>query len=254
MKKSKIALCFCGGCGCLSAIGVTAVAAVLIISSSQGDSLSPEQKWDYEYTYNYDALTEPPWLSYEEDLSQFEKNKEALEEAGGEIDGDFYKDIMEADIEDILAEVDETDEIMDSDTNTDTTTDTDDEEEDTSSLIYNDDYGFYLDLGKYAPKVSVAYNYPEWAEATYSYCYELTDPTYESYECGDGYVPIFEVTVFNDDQYMSEVIDSPYGDLYTLLDMRPNQNIMFSYPNGVLPDEAPSTQEFYDNVIESFSY
>ncbi len=68
---------------------------ILMFTSGDNRQLLPD---DYESNnYDYTVIDEPYYLSYEEDLKDFNVDKDYLDYEGSEIDADFYQEVMESD-------------------------------------------------------------------------------------------------------------------------------------------------------------
>ncbi|MFC1640694.1 hypothetical protein ACFL2D_01445 [Patescibacteria group bacterium] len=108
-EGSKIAL----GVGCtvvgIFMLVVTAGIVLYVIGrdeeadqSSESSVEEDQAKWNYEFVYDYDSIEEPPWLYQEDQLEQFAQWEKYLEENGEEIDEEFYKEVLEVDVQELL--------------------------------------------------------------------------------------------------------------------------------------------------------
>ncbi len=122
---------------------------------------------------------------------------------------------------------------------------------DVMGFVENTDYNFSLFLGEFASDTEVKKSSPDWALASYDYCV-ITKDTYEDPNCGSGMYGLFNITVFDDEQYKTEVAESPMGDVYTTLFSQNGINIVFSHPNGASPESVNIPENFYNEVIDSF--
>lgn len=241
-KKIKIGICFCG---CIFVLLVIAGMLVFFFLFKNKSREVTQEKKNYEEVYNYDALTEPPWVYSQEDIEKFNTIKEDLENNGYQIDGEFYKEIMEADVEGIYNEA-----ISGAQEN-DTENDNDSQD---STVFVNQYYGFSFDTGKYHDDIYEIYESPDWAVDSITYCYWVNDNSFSDEICEKGSVNIFSIMIFDSAQYQIEVIDSPYADIYSNLGEKEGLYYVFSHPNGELPADAPSTVDFYDRILETFEF
>ncbi|MBD3362871.1 hypothetical protein GF362_04070 [Candidatus Dojkabacteria bacterium] len=121
-------------------------------------------------------------------------------------------------------------------------------------FVENSEYNYSVFLGEFAPNVELKETNPEWALASFDYCIQLEEArNSEDINCGKGEYGLFNISVLNDEQYQIEVTDSPMGDLYETLYQGNNQNIVFSHPNGAIPQELSLPEDFYEEVIDSFT-
>lgn len=120
-------------------------------------------------------------------------------------------------------------------------------------MILNEDYHFLITVGEdKAKKFTVEETTPyEGVTASYMYCYETTDTSYEPYYCPAGTAPSFSINVYTTSQW-NEVKDSPFAG--TSMGQDGGYYFIFSHPNGLLPSDVPTTDEFYDSVIYSIDF
>lgn len=117
------------------------------------------------------------------------------------------------------------------------------------------DYGFTLEVGaEHADKIRpVAIDPGSFAQASYVFCFDTAEPNEEVIYCEPGEAMIFEVNIMTPAQW-SETAASDYGDAYLSMAERNNLFYIFSHPNGVLPSDAPATEDFYNQVRDSIEF
>lgn len=119
-------------------------------------------------------------------------------------------------------------------------------------FIENKDYNFSIFVGEYAPDMEVVSSGPDWAVMTYDYCIPVESDIVDS-TCGEGKYGMFNISILNDQQYSDEVINSPLGDMYDTIFASDGLNIVFSKPNGEVPVELNLPENFYNDVMDSFT-
>jgi len=138
-----------------------------------------------------------------------------------------------------------------SDTNTSTTKDDDYYQE--QGMLLNEDYNFLLTVGvdkakKFTVKETTSL---DGVTSSYTYCYKTTDTSFEPYDCPAGTAPSFSINVYTASQW-TDVSTSPF--VGTLMGQDGGYYFAFSHPNGLLPSDVPTTDEFYDSVIMSIDF
>ena len=68
--------------------------------------------------------------------------------------------------------------------------------------------------------------------------------------CPDGFATSFIVDVMTEDQYN----EANTMGMYQLMDSSTGWYYVLSHPNGILPDEVPTSDEFYNTVVNSFEF
>ena len=174
------------------------------------------------------------------------------EKSGDKIDS--AKDFI-GELEDLQEEAGKISEEFD-DLDIDISDDTDTKDADyyvKQGMLLNEDYNFLITVGEdKAKKFTVTVTAPiEGITASYTYCYETTDTSYEPYYCPVGTAPSFSINVYTTSQW-NAVKDSPF--LGTLMGQDGGYYFVFSHPNGLLPSDVPTTDEFYDSVIYSIDF
>ena len=122
-------------------------------------------------------------------------------------------------------------------------------------IIYNDDYGFSVDVGKkHESKIWVSDDYwteDPWFTNRYVFCYQSEDLDYYEYDCGTGWATTFDISVYDETQW-ADMADSVYSG--TLMGQDGGYYFVLSHPNGILPDDVPTSNEFYEKVINSIDF
>lgn len=119
--------------------------------------------------------------------------------------------------------------------------------------LVNSDYGFIIDVGStHADNITVETITPfEGVTDTYVYCYVTSDVSAESSNCPAGSVETFRINVYTTEQYQpiqegpgaGSLITETAGYVYEL-----------AHPNGLLPDDVPANEDFYNDVVASFHF
>lgn len=126
-----------------------------------------------------------------------------------------------------------------------------------TGLLKNTDYNYILDVGKkHAKKITVKhYAYPlEGITDTYYYCYDSSNADYFSYECDYEGVILFDVSVYSESQWQ-ELVDLGVADMYgTYLGQDAGYHFKLSHPNGLMPEDMPTTDEYYNSVASSIDF
>jgi hypothetical protein len=244
------------GCGCLMlcCVVMCGVFGLLLLTSKS----YRERDLSYENEYNYSAIKSPPWLYDEDELKEFEKKKSALEGLGIDIDGEFYKDVLEADASE--DEPDSLDDSIDIGDGTENTDNSDQRQDQAEGLITNDVYSYSFEVSspnRYR-QVASKYDFQGNKLDQHVYCYKLDDTNYESMSesCNTGELEIFMITVFNQDLY-DEYSESPvFSGLLLSQDVADTYGLYFvlEHPNGILPDEISSMNDIIEQVKSTFTY
>lgn len=145
------------------------------------------------------------------------------------------------------------------DTNTDVDTEDETEEQKTPSLkdqgkIKNNDYNFIITVGREEVKKirEVKIESFEGVTDSYTYCYKTKDGNYEgSSDCQKGEVPIFSINIYTEKQWEEEAL-SPFAG--TVMGQDGGYYFVFYRPNGIFPEDVPSTEEYYNSVIASIDF
>lgn len=119
--------------------------------------------------------------------------------------------------------------------------------------LYNADYSFLIDVGaKHSENITAVAITPfDGVTSTYLYCYATTDTSYTTADCPAGMVETFRINVYTTEQYQAikagpgagSFINETVGYVYEL-----------AHPNGLLPDDVPADDTFYDGIITSFHF
>lgn len=119
--------------------------------------------------------------------------------------------------------------------------------------LYNEDYSFLIDVGAEHSKniTAVAITPFDGVTATYLYCYATVDTSYSTADCPTGTVETFRINVFTAKQYEA-IKDGPGAG--SLINETAGYVYELNHPNGLLPDDVPATDEFYDGIIASFNF
>lgn len=119
--------------------------------------------------------------------------------------------------------------------------------------LNNLDYGFLIDAGtEHANKITMVSLTPfEGVTDTYLYCYETADTTYASADCPAGSVEIFRINVYTTAQYQA-VQDAPFAG--TMITEAAGFVYELAHPNGLLPEDVPANEAFYEAVVASFHF
>ncbi|MFH1781102.1 MAG: hypothetical protein ABH835_00575 [Patescibacteria group bacterium] len=120
-------------------------------------------------------------------------------------------------------------------------------------MLVNDYEFFAVDVGKeYVDYFTVMPVYVDssFALASYAYCYDTVETYSDDMNCPEGYVTAFTIDVMDQTQYEAA---NQYG-FYNLMYTDGYYNYVLSHPNGLLPSDTPTTDEFYNQVIDSFEF
>ena len=119
--------------------------------------------------------------------------------------------------------------------------------------LYNEDYGFTIDVG-----VDDVVNLTEVAivpfagvTATYIYCYDTVEDEYASSDCPGTAVEAFRINIYTSEQY-ADIADGPGAG--TIITETAEYVYELSHPNGLLPDDVPASEDFYQGIIDSFLF
>ena len=102
-KGSKLKIFLVIGCLFIAFwLVILLCAGILIFTSGDNMQMLPD---DYEgNSYNYENIDEPYWLSYPDELEDFEVDKDYLDYEGSELGSEFYREVMESDPEILINE------------------------------------------------------------------------------------------------------------------------------------------------------
>ncbi|MBU0981287.1 hypothetical protein KKC94_01200, partial [Patescibacteria group bacterium] len=127
------------------------------------------------------------------------------------------------------------------------------EEPSSNSTITNSTYGYSIEVGEeYANRFREIETEYEGTVADYQYCYSLDDKTYESFTCKTGEIPLFGITIYNQEQF-EQYKNDPFFDEENLVGEGNGFYFFFGHPNGVLPEETFPITSKYDQIKSSFS-
>jgi hypothetical protein len=120
--------------------------------------------------------------------------------------------------------------------------------------IKNTDHNFIITVGEEeVNKIRVVKVNPfEGVTNSYMYCYKTMDTIYEgSLDCNEDETPIFSINIYTKDQWAIEAV-SPFAG--TVMGQDGGYYFVFYRPNGILPIDIPSTEEYYNSVIQSIDF
>ena len=122
--------------------------------------------------------------------------------------------------------------------------------------VLNKDYDFTITVGEdLADKfkiISMGISDME-MEDDYAYCMQIDNLEREDSECGEGYLGIFTIEVFNEGQFQI-FQDMPYYAEDNIITTKNGLTFYFSHPNGNFPEPAIKVVKMYDEIIESFEF
>ncbi|MFC1640818.1 hypothetical protein ACFL2D_02075 [Patescibacteria group bacterium] len=118
--------------------------------------------------------------------------------------------------------------------------------------LFNEDYSFTVLVGKeHVDKIRQTKIDFDDAEAVYMYCYDTAIASEASTYCDAGEAPVFSISVYTQQQW-DQISDGPVSEL--VMAQKIGRYITFSHPNGELPSDVPSTQEFYNSIVASIEF
>lgn len=123
------------------------------------------------------------------------------------------------------------------------------------STITEDTYGFILELGEdHVDKIKLLEIDPGgFAESSYVFCYDSKEEFEDVIFCDLGEAPMFFVDVMTQTQW-EETVDSEYGGGYFSMGERDSLFYIFSHLSDELPSDVPSSEDFYNQVMDSFEF
>lgn len=139
-------------------------------------------------------------------------------------------------------------------TNANTTTNKNANTAKKSSTVAVAKYGFTLEVGEdHVDKIRpLSIDPGSFAESSYIFCYDTKEENEDVIYCDPGEAPVFFVDIMTQTQW--EETNSSYGEAYLSMAEREGLYYIFSHPNGILPSDVPSTQNFYDKVMDSIKF
>lgn len=119
--------------------------------------------------------------------------------------------------------------------------------------LYNEDYSFLIDVGaEHSDNITAVDIIPfDGVTTTYLYCYATADTSYTSTDCPVGTVETFRINVYTTEQYEA-IKDGPGAG--SLINETAGYVYELAHPNGLLPDDVPADEEFYNGIIASFHF
>ncbi|NQV13648.1 MAG: hypothetical protein HQ530_05110 [Parcubacteria group bacterium] len=128
------------------------------------------------------------------------------------------------------------------------------EEYDMTGRVLSPDGTFSIYVSDITDKVTVITNEDSLTEAPkFTYCLESADKSYEDYleNCGKGKITLFEIIIYNQNQ-LEEAKEYPlFESLNQIFKEQNSLNYSFCQPAGIVPEEAPSSGNFYTEVMDS---
>lgn len=102
-KGSKLKIFLVIGCLFISFwLVILLCAGLLMFTSGDNMQMLPD---DYEgNSYDYENIVEPYWLSYPDELEDFEVDKDYLDYEGYGLDSEFYEEVMGSDPEALITQ------------------------------------------------------------------------------------------------------------------------------------------------------
>lgn len=120
--------------------------------------------------------------------------------------------------------------------------------------IKNTDYNFIITVGKEeVKKIRMVKTKPfEGVTDSYAYCYQTNRGNYDgSSSCKENEAPVFSINIYTKKQWEKES-KSPFAG--TVMGQDGGYYFVFYHPNGILPDEVPATEKYYNSVIQSIDF
>lgn len=119
--------------------------------------------------------------------------------------------------------------------------------------LVNADYGFIIDVGTaQADNITMETITPfAGVTDTYVYCYATAETGYDSTNCPAGTVETFRINVYTTAQY-DAIKDGPGAG--SLITEEVGLVYELTHPNGLLPEDVPADDNFYNDVIASFTF
>lgn len=127
-------------------------------------------------------------------------------------------------------------------------------------LIFNKDYNFTLDVGKkYASKFRLQKNVNEgFVTDSYAYCYDTKENYEDDVFCRSGEINLFTVDVMTQKQWSDMFTDdyslTPFDMGYQVMTDKGGMIYAYSHINGILPDDAPTGNNYYEDIPQSIKF
>lgn len=239
-KTKKILVCSCVVI-LLCGVGTLLVGIVGFLVYPQSERA--QRREGYMTSYNYEGLTEPPWLYADEDLSEFDEQTEILKLVEGEIPTSFYEEVMEADVN--LDDI-EVDGIKTGD------------EKDYKNYIINNQLGYKFDAGEYKDTMYELIGTPnsDFDDNTAIYCITTSDEYFIDYYCDVGYAAVFAIYRYTVSEYEELVAfyDDGGGIPFEILYQNETYYwVLQRAEYGTIPDDAYLYEAFYRVLRNSFT-
>ena len=119
--------------------------------------------------------------------------------------------------------------------------------------IKNDDYHYIIDVGKehVGKMTQIKSDQLEGITDTYVYCYETVAEDYGGLYCDSNEVGIFNINIYSEAEWQ-EALTYPF--VGTLMGQDAGYYFALSHPNGLMPEDVPANEDYYDSVITSIDF